>query len=89
MAYQKMMSGSVKLKIDNEAKNLNYLFDKIENNNPLANLRKGYALVFKGEKSVTSEDKLKKNDKIVVRTHSQELSCTIDSTKTIKSRGTV
>ena len=89
MAYQKMMSGSVKLKIDNEAKNLNYLFDKIENNNPLANLRKGYALVFKGEKSVTSEDKLKKNDKIVVRTHSQELSCTIDSTKTIKSRGTL
>ena len=89
MAYQKMMSGAVKIKIDNEVKNLNYLFDKIENNNPLANLRKGYALVFKGEKSVTSEDKVKKNDKIVVRTHSQELSCTVDSTKTIKNRGTV
>ncbi|MBE6877611.1 MAG: exodeoxyribonuclease VII large subunit [Ruminococcaceae bacterium] len=87
--YQKILNQSLKLKIDNEIKNLSYLSDKIENNNPLATLKKGYSLIFKNDEPLKAKQKLKKNDRIVVRTHTQELSCTVDSTKTVRKKGTV
>ena len=82
--YYKTMNQSMKIRISDEVKNLAYLSDKIDNNNPLATLKKGYSLVFKNEKPLDAQSKVKKNDKIVVRTHTQELFCTVDSTKTVK-----
>ncbi len=87
--YQRIMNQSLKMKIDSEIKNLSYLSDKIENNNPLATLKKGYSLIFKNDEPLKAEQKIKKNDKIVVRTHTQELSCTVDSTKTVRKKETV
>ena len=68
--------------------NLVYLADKIDNNNPLSTLKKGYSLVFKEGNPIKADDKLKKNDKILVRTHLQELSCVVESTKTVRKKGT-
>ena len=79
----------MKIKISDEVKNLTYLSDKIDSNNPLATLKKGYSLVFKNEKPLDAESRVKKNDKIVVRTHTQELSCTVDSAKTVRKKETV
>lgn len=87
--YYKTMNRSMKIRISDEVKNLTYLSDKIDSNNPLAMLKKGYSLVFKNEKPLDAESRVKKNDKIVVRTHTQELSCTVDSTKTVKKKETV
>lgn len=87
--YHKTMNRSMKIKISDEVKNLTYLSDKIDSNNPLAMLKKGYSLVFKNEKPLDAESRVKKNDKIVVRTHTQELSCTVDSTKTVRKKETV
>ena len=87
--YYKAINRSMKIKISDEVKNLTYLSDKIDSNNPLAMLKKGYSLVFKNEKPLDAESRVKKNDKIVVRTHTQELSCTVDSTKTVRKKETV
>lgn len=87
--YHKTMNRSMKIRISDEVKNLTYLSDKIDSNNPLAMLKKGYSLVFKNEKPLDAESRVKKNDKIVVRTHTQELSCTVDSTKTVRKKETV
>ena len=87
--YYKTMNRSMKIRISDEVKNLTYLSDKIDSNNPLAMLKKGYSLVFKNEKPLDAESRVKKNDKIVVRTHTQELSCTVDSTKTVRKKETV
>lgn len=87
--YRKTMNQSMKTRIENEIKNLEFLTDKIDSNNPLATLKKGYSLVFKDDEPLKAEEKLKKNDKIIVRTHTQELSCTVDSIKTVRKRGTV
>ncbi|MBQ9844820.1 MAG: exodeoxyribonuclease VII large subunit [Oscillospiraceae bacterium] len=89
LAYRKNINNAIKTKIDNEIKNLGYLSDKIENNNPIATLKKGYSLVFKNDQPLTAEQKVRKNDKIVVRTHMQELSCTVDSTKTVRKQETL
>ncbi|MBR5306836.1 MAG: exodeoxyribonuclease VII large subunit [Oscillospiraceae bacterium] len=87
--YYKAINRSMKIKISDEVKNLTYLSDKIDSNNPLAMLKKGYSLVFRNEKPLDAESRVKKNDKIVVRTHTQELSCTVDSTKTVRKKETV
>ena len=89
MNYYKAINRSMKIKISDEVKNLTYLSDKIDSNNPLATLKKGYSLVFKDDEPLKAEEKLKKNDKIIVRTHTQELSCTVDSTKTVRKKETV
>ncbi|MBR2503284.1 MAG: exodeoxyribonuclease VII large subunit, partial [Oscillospiraceae bacterium] len=86
--YYKFLNQTIIQKIDKEKQNLVYLADKIDNNNPLASLKKGYALVFKDDKPVKADDKIKKNDRILVRTHLQELSCVVESTKTVRKKGT-
>ena len=84
--FRRIMQQSVKIKTEKEIQRLGFFTDKIENNNPLATLKKGYSLVFKNNNVLASDEKIKKNDKIVVRTHMQELSCTVDSTKTVKNK---
>ena len=86
--YHKILNQAIRQKIDKDMQNLVYLADKIDNNNPLSTLKKGYSLVFRDGKSVKADDKLKKNDKILVRTHMQELSCVVESTKTVRKKGT-
>ena len=68
---------------------LKYLSEKIDNNNPLNNLKKGYSLIFKDEISVKADDKIKKNDKITVRTYNQILDCTVDTVKSVRKKGTI
>lgn len=87
--YHKSINQAINSKVDNEIKKLEYFCEKIDNNNPLATLKKGYSLVFKGDTPLKSDQKVKKNEKIVVRTHLQELSCTVDSTKSVKIKETV
>lgn len=87
--YQKNISGLIKQKLEKNIQDLRYYTDSIENNNPLSALRKGYSIVFADEKPIGAEDKLKKNDKITVRTHSQLLSCTVDSAKAVRQKGKI
>ena len=82
--YKKSMNQVLKSKLDINIQTLKYLSDSIDNNNPLQNLKKGYALIFKDEKPVLSDEKLSKNDKITIRTNKQLLNCTVDSTKAIR-----
>ena len=70
--YQKSFRQLLKLKLEKNIQTLNYLSDSIDNNNPLQNLKKGYALIFKDESPIGAEDKLRKNDKIVIRTDKQD-----------------
>ena len=86
--YHKFLNQTIRQKIDKDVQNLVYLADKIDNNNPLSTLKKGYSLVFKAGNPIKADDKLKKNDKILVRTHLQELSCVVESTKTVRKKGT-
>lgn len=86
--YHKFLNQTIRQKIDKDMQNLVYLADKIDNNNPLSTLKKGYSLVFKAGNPIKADDKLKKNDKILVRTHMQELSCVVESTKTVRKKGT-
>jgi len=76
-------------KIKDNMRKLEYLTDKIDGNNPLQNLKKGYSLIFKDDIPVKSDEKINKNDKITVRTHSQLLNCTVDSTKTVRKKGII
>ena len=87
--YYKTINGALKNKLDKQTQQLVHLTDKIENNNPIANLKKGYSLVFKDGKAVESSEKLKKNDKITVRTHLQQLDCVVESAKTVRKKETV
>lgn len=87
LGYKKSMNQMLKLKLDKNIQALKYLSDSIDNNNPLQNLKKGYALIFKNEKSISADDKLRKNDKITIRTDKQLISCTVDSTRTVKQKG--
>ncbi len=85
--YHRFITQSVKNNIEKNIQQLNFLSDKIDNNNPLHNLKKGYSLVFKNDIPVTIDKKINKNDKIVVRTYNQQLNCVVESTKTIKQKG--
>ena len=85
--YHKFITQNVKNNIEKNIQQLNFLSDKIENDNPLQNLKKGYSLIFKNNNAVAAGQKINKNDKIVVRTHNQQLSCIVESTKTIKQKG--
>ena len=88
-AYKKSISSAVKIKLDLNAQKLNYIADKIDSNNPLHNLKKGYALVFKDDVMVKADEKINKNDTITVRTSSQILSCTVDNAKTVRKKGII
>ena len=68
---------------------LQYLSAKIDSNNPINNLKKGYSLVFKDEISVKADDKINKNDKITVRTYNQILDCTVDAVRSARKKGTI
>ena len=83
----KSMRQNLKGRIEKEIQNLRYLSESIESNNPLSNLKKGYSLIFKDEQPVSAECRLRKNDKITVRTDLQILTCTVDSTKIVKKKG--
>ncbi|MBP1552730.1 MAG: exodeoxyribonuclease VII large subunit [Oscillospiraceae bacterium] len=87
--YQKSFRQLLKLKLEKNIQTLNYLSDSIDNNNPLQNLKKGYALIFKDESPIGADDKLSKNDKIVIRTDKQAVSCTVDSVKAIRQKGKI
>ncbi|MBQ7283330.1 MAG: exodeoxyribonuclease VII large subunit, partial [Oscillospiraceae bacterium] len=87
--YKKMVYTSIKNKLSSNAQKLEYLTDKIDTNNPLQNLKKGYSLIFKDDIAVKADEKINKNDKITLRTHSQLLSCTVDSAKTVRKKGTI
>jgi len=85
--YRKSMNLSMKLRLDKNIQNLKHLSDIIDNNNPLQNLKKGYALIFRDDKPVYAQDKLSKNDKITIRTSNQLVSCTVDNVKAVKQKG--
>lgn len=87
--YQKSFRQMLKLKLEKNIQTLNYLSDSIDNNNPLQNLKKGYALIFKDESPIGADDKLRKNDKIVIRTDKQAVSCTVDSVKAVRRKGKI
>lgn len=87
--YRKNINSSMETKIKDNIQKLKYLSDKIDSNNPINNLKKGYSLVFKDEVSVKSDDKINKNDKITVRTYNQILNCTVDTVKTVRKKGTI
>lgn len=87
--YKKSFNHLLKLNLDKNIQSLNFLSDSIDNNNPLQTLKKGYALIFKDEKPVSADDKLSKNDKIVIRTDKQSVSCTVDSVKAVKRKGKI
>ncbi len=87
--YQKSFRQLLKLKLEKNIQTLNYLSDSIDNNNPLQNLKKGYALIFKDESPIGADDKLRKNDKIVIRTYKQAVSCTVDSVKAVRQKGKI
>jgi len=87
--YHKAINSAMEVKLKDNIQKLQHLADKIDNNNPLANLKKGYSLIFKDGTAVKAGDKINKNDKITVRTHSQILNCTVDSTKTVRKKGTI
>ncbi|MBQ5312851.1 MAG: exodeoxyribonuclease VII large subunit [Oscillospiraceae bacterium] len=87
--YQKSFRQLLKLKLEKNIQTLNYLSDSIDNNNPLQNLKKGYALIFKDESPIGADDKLSKNDKIVIRTDKQAVSCTVDSVKAVRQKGKI
>jgi len=87
--YQKSFRQLLKLKLEKNIQTLNYLSDSIDNNNPLQNLKKGYALIFKDESPIGAYDKLRKNDKIVIRTDKQAVSCTVDSVKAVRQKGKI
>ena len=81
------MNQALKSKLDMNIQTLKYLSDSIDNNNPLQNLKKGYALIFKEENPVSADEKLSKNDKIIIRTDKQLVNCTVDSVKSVKQKG--
>ena len=85
--YKKTMNQALKSKLDMNIQTLKYLSDSIDNNNPLQNLKKGYALIFKEENPVSADEKLSKNDKIIIRTDKQLVNCTVDSVKSVKQKG--
>ena len=85
--YQKIMNVCMNTRLKEYSDKLNYLADKIDNNNPIVTLKKGYALVYKDDDILNAEKKVNKNDKITVRTATQMLECTVDSTKTIRKKG--
>ena len=87
--FRKNINASMEAKIKDNMRKLEYLTDKIDSNNPLQNLKKGYSLIFKDDIPVKSDEKINKNDKITVRTHSQLLNCTVDSTKTVRKKGII
>ena len=87
--YQKSFRQMLKLKLEKNIQTLNYLSDSIDNNNPLQNLKKGYALIFRDESPIGAYDKLRKNDKIVIRTDKQAVSCTVDSVKAVRRKGKI
>ena len=85
--YKKTMNQALKSKLDMNIQTLKYLSDSIDNNNPLQNLKKGYALIFKEDTPLAAEEKLSKNDKITIRTDKQLVNCTVDSVKSVKQKG--
>ena len=85
----KSMQQSFTTRIEREKQNLRYLSDTIDNNNPINNLKKGYSLIFKDDEPLKAQAKLRKNDKITVRTETQLLSCTVDSTKVVRQKGKI
>lgn len=85
--YQKSISASMESKIKDNASKLEYLTAKIDSNNPIQNLKKGYSVVFKNDSPVGINEKINKNDKITVRTHSQILNCTVDAAKMVRKKG--
>ena len=87
--YRKSINASMETIIKDNIQKLKYISDKIDSNNPLNNLKRGYSLIFKDEESVKADDKIKKNDKITVRTYNQVLSCTVDAAKAVRKKGSI
>lgn len=87
--YKKSINSAVKIKVEKNAHSLQHFADVLESNNPIQNLKKGYSLIFKDEKLLNHNEKIKKNDRISVRTYNQILNCTVDSTKTLRKKETI
>ncbi|MBR2028920.1 MAG: exodeoxyribonuclease VII large subunit [Oscillospiraceae bacterium] len=87
--YRKSLYSSMEVKIKENVQRLQYFADIIDSNNPLYNLKKGYSLIFRDEKPVKADETINRNDKITVRTHSQILNCTVDSTAAVKKKGII
>ena len=87
--YKKNMNQAMRVKLDKNIQQLKYLSDYIDSNNPLQNLKKGYALIFKDDLPIGAEDKLVKNDRITVRTDKQLVDCIVESAKTIRKKGII
>lgn len=82
--YKQLMNSIIKNRLSNAEKKVNFYTDILESQNPLNNLKKGYSLIFKDKKPVNSNFTVKKEDKIMVRTHSQNIFCTVYDTKKVE-----
>lgn len=87
--FSKSMRQAMKIKLEKDVQKLKYLSDNIDNNNPLQTIKKGYSIIFKDDCLIAAGEKLHKNDKITVRTNTQLLNCTVDSTKAVRQKGKI
>lgn len=82
IAYKQRLALAIKNKLSSTEGKINYYTDILESQNPLNNLKKGYSLVFKDDLPLNSKQQIQVDDKIMVRTHSQEIYCIVkDTTK--------
>lgn len=87
--YKKIISMAMEANIEKNRQKLERVMDNIDANNPVNNLKKGYALVFKDNLPVRSTDKIKANDKITLRTATQTVNCTVDEVKAVRKRSSL
>ncbi|MEG3029533.1 MAG: exodeoxyribonuclease VII large subunit [Oscillospiraceae bacterium] len=82
--YRQLLNSAIGIKLSLADQQIRYFVNSLETQNPLNNLKKGYALVFKNDLPLKGGAILDAGEKITVRTHSQQLYCTVDDTKMVE-----
>ncbi|MEG1895720.1 MAG: exodeoxyribonuclease VII large subunit, partial [Oscillospiraceae bacterium] len=82
--YRQIINSAMIAKLSTASQQVKYFVNDLEAQNPLNNLKKGYALVFKEGLPINAAKTVVSQDKIMVRTHSQQLYCTVDSTQKVE-----
>lgn len=82
--YRQIINSAMVAKLSTASQQVKYFVNDLEAQNPLNNLKKGYALVFKEGLPINAATTVVSQDKIMVRTHSQQLYCTVDSTQKVE-----
>lgn len=76
-AYHKTLNRQINDIIQNKSLSLSHIADKINSNNPIENLKKGYSLVYKDSTLLTDDVEVETDDEISVRTNNRILNCTV------------